>query len=552
MAGCFNVFTKRFYRRLPNPGKSEHRIYLYSKYFLLAINSFLLCSCSDLPVRSNDKNSSDSHTVFSTKSASTIVDVIIDNAMEYQVMEGFGATHISLYHENTGDVLGVELRTRAIDAIYNKVGISMGNLECALLESPGDYSLRTNDNSMPDSINWNGFQTFRADAIKAKLVNLARPLGFNNYFPAQKINTRWASPWLNDLRQSNYQNYLDEIVEQVLAGVTYWRQEYGSSPRFLMLFNEPLSGNRELLNGNIQNVVDIVNSVGNSLRRKGYPDIKFIIANEATVEKSLQTITAILSDSEARKYVGAIGYHPYPYGSVYSSIARILGSSGLGKPDKNEIAIREKLYKTAHRYNLPVWMTEVSHGNVDPLSFDDLRGRAIHIHDELVYANASAYFGMNNMWDVTSHEMHYKGRNNGDIFSQEGTIVLIENDKEKIHITGMGYAIGHYARWIKKGAVRIDAQVSDPLIQVSAFRDNGGDYLTIVIINNYKAAAEKTINVKIDGLHLGQYLKGEQSTHLAYWEPLEVEADGDMASFVVKLPGESVTTLSGNIKIPAN
>jgi hypothetical protein len=37
-----------------------------------------------------------------------------------------------------------------------------------------------------------------------------------------------------------------------------------------------------------------------------------------------------------------------------------------------------------------------------------VRGRAIQIHDELVYADAAAFFGMNAMWDTTSHAQHYQ------------------------------------------------------------------------------------------------------------------------------------------------
>src|SRR3989338_3365615 len=133
-------------------------------------------------------------------------------------------------------------------------------------------------------------------------------------------------------------------------------------------------------------------------------------------------------------------------------------------------------------------MTEVSHGEVDPRSFDNLLGRAIHIHDELVYANASAYFGMNNIWDTISHKEHFGNRN---LFSEEGTIVLIDNDDtQTVYITGMGYAIGHYARWIKKGAVRIEAESSDPLVQVTAFRDDSQKRMVLVVINNASTERE--------------------------------------------------------------
>jgi len=64
-----------------------------------------------------------------------------------------------------------------------------------------------------------------------------------------------------------------------------------------------------------------------------------------------------------------------------------------------------------------------------------------------------------------------------------------------VTITSTGRAIGHYARFIRRGAKRIDATSNDPLLLVSAFRDNTqGGRLVLVAINNaaavMKAAAK--------------------------------------------------------------
>lgn len=470
------------------------------------------------------------------------VTITIDNSIKHQTMEGFGATNISLVYEGKGDVLGVDLRARAVELIYNQVGINMGNLEGSLLESPGSYVDRSNDNDMPSIFNWDGFQANASDRIKTKLVDLAEPYGFDNFYLGQKINVRWASPWLGDIRGSDYERYLDEAAEQVAAGQIYWRDTYNIIPNYLMLYNEPLSGNRELKNGTVRDVVDIIKRAGARLRSEGFSDIKFIVPGEETVAKSLGTITAVLNDPEARQYVGAIAYHSYPYGSVYASIPRILGSSGAGNPDLEEVAIRNQIRNVGKQYGIPVWMTEVSHGEVDPRSFDDFRGRAIHIHDELIYADAAAYFGMNNMWDSVSHQMHFR---NNDLFSESGTIILIDSDSDTIYVTGIGYAIGHYARWIKKGAIRIEAASSDRLVQVTAFRDDAQGRMVLVLINN--ASSERKIDVEIAGLELGENLTGELSTAKAYWEPLTPFFPTNENNFIFTVPAKSVTTVTGQV-----
>ena len=464
--------------------------------------------------------------------------VQVDVSVRYQTIDGFGATQISLEYQGNPNTLSPELRAEAVEAVYGQVGLNLGNLEGALLESPGSYDQRSNDNSDPNEIDWAGFQTFSADAIQSSLLALAEPLGFDGYYVGQRVNIRWASPWLSELRSTDYDRYLEEAVEQVAAGIIYWRDQYGVVPRYIMPFNEPLSGNDELQSDSVQEVVDLVKAIGLRLEREGFNDVRFVLPNEETVSGTLEIASAILSDPAARKYAGPIGYHSYPYGSTYASIPNILSTSGTGAPDANAVEIRDQLRRLSQQYRLPVWMTEVSHGDVDPLSYDSFRGRAIHIHDELVYANASAYFGMTNMWDTYSQEAHFGNR---DIFSGEGTIVLIDNDQQKVYITGMGYAIGHYARWIEPGAVRVEALSGDPLLQITAFISPDSDQLILVLINNNTASKE--ISVDLKSAELAGSISGEQSVPGQYWNPVSEFGTTSVTGFEAALPAESVTTL---------
>lgn len=474
------------------------------------------------------------------------VTISVDTTERFQRIDGFGATHLSLVYEGGGgDVLGPALRAEAIDAVYSEVGINLGNLEDAVLESPGSYDQRANDNDDPGLINWSGFQVAGAETMRPALLDQARPLGFTGPFPGQKINVRWASPWLGDLRSVDYDRYLDEAAEQVEAGAFAWQalDSSNAAPSLLMLFNEPLSGNGELAGGSTQEVVDLVKVAAARLRAAGLGGVRFVVPNEETVTKTLETAGALLADPAARAALGAIGYHSYPYGSAYASIPRILAAAGHGEPDPAAVAERQKLASLAQAAGLPLWMTEVSHGEVDPLSFDALRGRAIHIHDELLYAGASAYFGMNNMWDSASQRMHF---GNEDLFdpSNEGNIVLIDSDAGKVYITGIGYAIGHYARWAQPGAVRVASSSSDPLVKVTALQNSreGGSTLVLVVINN--AATSRTLQIDVMGMALGGTLRGEQSTSAAAWQPLKGATRVSPSQVQLAVPAYSVTTLS--------
>ena len=463
----------------------------------------------------------------------------VDATVRHQVMEGFGATTLSLVYGGF-DVEGYDdednlpaLRAQAIEALYGQVKLTMGNLQLPMLEQA------KNDDDDPSNLNWNGFDLRESKFVKEKIVDPGRPYGFDNFQLANNIDFR-RMIWMREIRHSDYNRYLDECAEHVLAGVLHWRDTYHSEPRIMMLFNEPLSGNGELNGGSTQEVVDIVKRAGARLRKAGVKEMKFVVPNEETEAKSLETATAILAAPEAREYVGAIGYHPYPYGSTYASLPHLLRSSGAGKPDPSRIELRARLRELSRRYNVPLWMSEVSHGEVPHDSMDALRGRAIHIHDELEYADAAAYFGMNAMWDTKSHREHTHGSR--PFLTETDTIVLVDNEAGKIIITGMGYAIGHYARWISRGAVRLEATSSDPLVLASAFQDEGKRRVALVLINN--AVGPRQLTVSLKGVGLTGSVDGEQSSETARWQKLPPVPNGTNG-FTVMLPAQSVASFGG-------
>jgi O-glycosyl hydrolase len=480
--------------------------------------------------------------------AQTLVTVTVDNGLTHQKIEGFGATHMPLAFTPNDNRLSPALRAQAIDAVYGQVKLTTGNVEVPVYETPANatdpWNQRKNDNSDPLVMNPAGFNFVMHGVVKEKLIDLARPLGFDNFYMGFKVNLRWTSPWLASIRSSNYSRYLDECAEQVAAGAIHWRDAHGISPRYLMLFNEPTSGNNELQTGSAAEVRDIIKRAGQRLRQDGFAEVKFVVPGEETEQRSLDVATTILADPIAREFVGAIAYHPYPYGSTYAAVPNILNTSGKGQPDAQKIAVRNRLRDLGKKHGIQVWMTEVSHAEVPALSFSNLLGRAIHIHDEMVYADAAAYFGMNSMWDSQTHREHF---GNDDLFSEDSTIALIDIPKSKVYITGMGYAIGHYARWLKRGAIRLESTSSDPLLLVTAFREDTEKRLVLVVINNRATPAR--LNLKLKGLRLqeGQAIIGEGSTSTAFWSPLPPLSADTTGGITLDLPSKSVTTLASPV-----
>ena len=463
-----------------------------------------------------------------------VVHVAVDVAREQQTIEGFGATTQAGVHDGR-DVLGPELRAQALDALYRQVRLSVGNIDAMLLESPGSFAERRNDNGDPKSINWSGFQSAAVDTAKSLLLDRPEAADFKRYFLAQRVTTRWFSTWLAELRRKNYGRYVDEAAEHIVAGQVYWRDKYGIVPRYHQLFNEPLSGNRELAGADHRDLVDIVDRAGKRLRELGFKDVRFVVPNEFNVLESLRSAEAILSDRSARRFVGAIGYHPYGVDGVWS--ARVLDVASRGEPDPQSVESRAKLREMAAKYGVQVWMCETSGGG-HALHFDTFRARAIHIRHELVYANASVYQGMNNLWDFESNVEHFKS---ADRFYKDGSIVLVDQRRKSVMIGAIGRAIGHYARWLTPGeAVRVETSSSDPLVMTTAFRDPRQRRLVAVLMNN--ANLPRTVTLDLGDARASGAATGEQSTEKAYWSsigPVLVSGESSLT-----LPPLSVTTLA--------
>lgn len=474
------------------------------------------------------------------RSQAADVTLNVDASVRYQAWEGFGAT-TEQYSDCGSDQMGA-MRQQVLDAIYKQVKLSMGDLHIQPYEAIypnggcGWYAqLRQNDDNNPDNFNSSGFDfAWGSDPMKRDLVD--REPQFTNYLLRGGVSTRWADKWLNTIRSQDYNLYLREAAENSVAALVRWRNLYGIVPKWMQPVNEPLSGNNEIYGGDTQEVVDLVKAIGAKLQKENLSSVKLVVASEETEEKSLATAQAILNDPVARQYVGAISFHTYPYGSLYSDVGRILATSGLGNPDPGRIAIRNKIKNLAAQYSLQVWMTEVSNGNGN--EFNSLRARAIHIHDELKYAGISSYWGMFNTGPTT------------DPGFKEETVVVFTPATQTHRITGMGRAMGHYARFISKGAVLLKETSSNPLVQISAFKDSASGKLIFVVINN--ASSAKTISLNLSGAGLGGNISGEQSTQGAYWQPIVSFTPASQTGFSATLPGLSVTTFSVNaVSAPA-
>ena len=497
--------------------------------------------------------------------------VSIDNALTHQVINGWGTELSKEYEPDAGQIATI------LSYVYGDLHLNLGQAG-QLLEAPvPDFGQTQDSDPDPFVINWDGFQGWQEQDDHDNWINApstiqdasgnfltARQLGYTDYMLGTSFpNIRWENPWLDAIRQADPTTYRDKVARELLAYELYYQNNYGEVPPLFQFGNEEISGNHALYyNGNqdtypggsTQEMVDLVKTGGQRLADNGLGTVRFLVGSEETEYSSYNLASAILADPVARQYVGVIGYHEYPYGSEYSSLARVLQDSGTGHPPADGIQIRNQLRDLGRQYNVPVWLTEVSHGNVGGVqgdTFDSLRGRAIQIHDDLVYADMAGFFFQGAYWDTVLQLNHFGNHltlpqlhaEDGDAF-----VVLGDPTTDTWQLTMGAHALGHYSRWVNPGDVRVDAASDAPLVQVSAFRDDANGNDVFVLINN--DSQDQAVTLSLANATFGGALTGEQSTAGALWTPLSGIMPDDATHVTVVLPAQSVVSLAAPLGAP--
>jgi hypothetical protein len=546
------------------------------------------------------------------------VTIAVDTQTTHQTMDGFGGEFIGYLSPPLG--LTATQIGQVLTLALGQVQLTMGNAD-QLLEAPVPNFTSARDSnpgnafsvdqnaaswgSNPFSWSQNGWQGWTMANTHDNWITAqsstpdgmggflsAKQLGFTDYYLGNTFpNLKYENPWLAAARDSgNLTDYHDKLARQLLAYVVWYQQMYGEIPAIMQMGNEQFSGNKSsftqanvdtyppgpYLNVGVQEMVDLVKACGARLDANVSSGLitmtppKFLVGTEETEGFSYELASAILSDPAASPYVGAIGFHEYPYGSEFSSLANLLrdaaGSNDAGTPgapSSAAISIRNQLRDLAAAHGVNVWLTEVSHGAgagtnglaVDGNSFDALRGRAIDIHYNLIYANISAFILQGEYYD-TALEVAHAGQavTLSQLKSQIGPDFAVLGDPYanggagQFDITTGGYAVGHYARWVKKGDVRVDAASSDPLVMATAFQSPTQGTIAFILINNDSLPRPATFT--LSGSQFSGNLSGEQSTSETYWTSLGSITPTDANDVTIILPALSVTSLSGPITQP--
>ena len=470
--------------------------------------------------------------------AGTTATIAVDAQSELQALHGFGATYpLSMFE---GDHITQDQQRRVVALLVSDIGALTGQAQPAFEAVRSDAPATETGFSRP--LDFSGTEKL------FRMFDRYASGGVGDIYPFASINVRWQHPWLAKLRSTDYERYLDEVAGKAVATIARWKDRSGREPEFLQLWNEPISGNGELGGGTLRELVDTVRRVGRRLREAGYTRVRLVVPNEETVRNTLAAVRAIAGDGEALRYVGAIAYHAYPYGSEYSYLPRLLATRAQGRDFQEPVREREELRNLSMQLGLPVWMTEISHGysrggsNAPEAvadSIDWIVGRAIHIHDEFRFAGASAFYGMMAVWTDTADRDHSPGAGVRNLRKDGDNLVLVDTVSNEVFAGAIGYAMGHYGRWLHRDARYLKGESSNPFVLVSPFRD--GARFVAVLVNTAKKAVRTTI--RLQGAEFAGTIAGDQTRTGSCRQAIApFEAEGP--SLELELPAWSVTSVA--------
>lgn len=243
---------------------------------------------------------------------------------------------------------------------------------------------------------------------------------------------------------------------------------------------------------------DMVKAVGARLQSEGLGATRLMIAEDLL--NSFGTLEgAVMSDSAARKYVGVFGTHTY--------------SDGVNPTQTSEAA---RLWSAAQRKvsatGLGLWMTETS-GYEN--SWNGAFTLALGIYAALQYGKASGW-------------VYYRLGGSSDGLTENG------------QPTWLYYSSKQYYRYVRPGAVRIEARSDDSAVLAQVFVHPADSTATVVLFNQSQSAVSVTLNA-IPQARFTVYRSSATQRC--------VDA-GAFSGSSLSLPARSITTLYGTGYVP--
>ncbi|NBI27767.1 carbohydrate-binding protein [Chengkuizengella marina] len=400
---------------------------------------------------------------FSSNSGPAGITINVDEAIEYQEIDGFGAsvTGSSAYLLN--QKLNPSERTQILNDLFGDNGIGLSFLRQPIGAS--DFNLFSYSyNDMPPGQTDPSLSNFSIQHDEVNIIPILQQItGINT--DLKILGTPWSPPgWMKNgdslhggtLKPEHYQALADYFVKFIQAyedkglpiyAITVQNEPYHNTTSYPSMYMEPLE-QRNFIKNNLgptfqnQNVNTKIIGFDHNWKYIDYP-------------------LELLNDPDAKQYMAGTAFHCYE--------------------DPTDPGLQSLVYN-AHP-DKGIWFTECTGGSW-----------AENFGDNLKWELSNLFIGTTRNWakSVTLWNLALD-QNNGPINGGCGTcrgVITINDQSGEITKNVEYYVLGHFSKFVKPGAKRIESNHTE--IQNVAFKNPDGSK---VLVTLNPASEQKTFKV---------------------------------------------------------
>ena len=408
-------------------------------------------------------------------------DVRVDVGETYQTIEGFGASYRVWDDPHLlGDSAAPSSQQQ-------------GEIVASLVDDLGLTRLRAilDPGLEPENDNEDPFRLDRSRFVyDGKRAD--EPARVAGQFLAAGVATVFPAP----LRPEPWVETPEEFAEWGVAQLLRWR-DAGVEPAFYSPLNEPAherAGPRSPAW-----FAAAVAALGRGISDAGL-STRLVLPDDLNPTEALPRARAVLEDEASRPFVAALAFHLYGGGRANEAL--------------------DDLEELARRYDLPLWMTELTRPQWD--RWPGVLEWAETVHGMLVDRDVAA---VDSMWAYF-----------GD---QEPSATLVTIDDGAVGRTPMYFVTRQWSRYVRPGYVRVGADTGEPRVLTSAFVSPDRDEVVVVLVN--PDGTDRRLAVAVPGAEIGSGVEIVRSS--ATEQAVEVPPPAGGEAIDVELPAKSVTTV---------
>jgi len=455
--------------------------------------------------------------IFSQKGYTQSVEIFIDPSLEYQEIEGFGASD-AWRTQFVGKNWPEEKKNRIAELLFSQeedgqgnpkgIGLSLwrfyisaGTTEQAEASGiPNEWRRGESFIDENGNYNWDKQEGQQWFLKKAKDAGVEKFLAFSNAAPVfwSKNNKGWNSlpnKSLN-LKRKYYEDYADFMVQFLVHF-----QEEGFAFDYLSPINEPQwdweKASQEGTPANNENIADLVYLLNVKISQKEL-DTKILIPEAADLRFLYSDSGKPIRGNQIENFFGTSEYATTNIKDLKNLKNTVSGHSYFTSwPVDSLISIRQQLHNKLTENDLDYWQSEfcilernddIGGGGSRDLGINTALYVARVIHADLTLAHAKSW-----QWWTAISNADFK---DGLIYLDtgvEGDLYNLDSLKYdgEFHDSKLLWAIGNYSRFIRPGMLRISTKLDNGLstreqyddLLVSAYKDPKNINLVLVAIN---------------------------------------------------------------------